>query len=600
MTNPAPNTQPRLITLAAFAALIAVFYFGREVLIPFALAVLLSFLLAPLVRRVEGWGIRRVMAVGLVVLLSLAPVAVLGWMVAAQFVDLAETLPKYQGRIEQKLESIKGPAGGAFSRITTTLRDLNREASLSTEPATEGPAVPQPTPVRIVSDPIAPVELVRGILRPVVRPLATAGIVIVFVLVILIRREDLRDRLIRLIGPAHLTDTTHALDELSTRVSRFLRMQFVVNLTYGIAIAIGLMVIGIPGAFFWGFMCMTLRFIPYLGPIIAAGMPIALSLAISEGWTLPIETALFFIIVELISNNVVEPWLYGKKTGVSVLAVLFAAVFWTWLWGLPGLFLSTPMTVCLVVAGRYVPQLAFLDVLLGDQPVLSPGARIYQRLLAQDSDEAVEVAEAYLAEHSLEGLYDDVLVEVLGRMGQERDAERLDPLRERLVAESLLEIIDETALRPRTGEPGPPVADLRTLCIPARDDADAAGARMLANLLASRGLTSRALSLEDLGSDPAAVMSEFRPDLLLVSAAQPHASARARLRVRQLLLRAPGAIVMVGLWGGPPGALPSPAHARLKALGAREVFTTLSEASGRIAQLATLPSSRPDPAPTPG
>jgi len=597
----AANDHARLTTLAAATGLIAIFYFGRVVLIPLALAVLLSFLLVPAVRWFERRGVGRMAAVALVSLLTLVPVGLVGWIVAIQFIDVATTLPDYQTRIQHKLDSIKVPAGGALSRITRSLRELSESATRpnADAPAPDAPAASEPMPVRVVSESMTPVELAHNFVQPLARPLGTAGIVIVFVIIILIHREDLRDRLIRLIGRGHLTVTTRALDELAERVSRFLRMQFLVNLSYGLAVAIGLFFIGVPNAAFWGFMCMALRFVPYLGPILGAAMPIALSLAISDGWTLPIVTAAFFIILELVSNNLVEPWLYGRKTGLSVLAVLVAAVFWTWLWGLPGLFLSTPITVCLVVAGRYVPQLSFLDIMLGDQPSLPPWARIYQRLLAMDSDEAFEVADNYITDHSLEQLYDGVLVEVLRSAGVDREEGTLDPILEQFVLESLGEIADDAAATPSAdaAPPDPALAKLRTLCIPARDEGDATAAQMLAHLLKARGLTARAMSVGDLGSDLAAVMEEFRPDLLVISAAEPHATSRARLRVRQILRRAPGAHIVVGLWGSDASGAASARVARLTALGASEVFGSLAGAAESIARQATPPGTRPEPAP---
>jgi predicted PurR-regulated permease PerM len=589
---------PFLTTLAASVGLVAVFYFGREVLIPLALSALVSFLLVPAVRRLEAWGLRRIPAVAIVSTAAMVPILVLGWVVVAQFLDFANALPQYQDRIEQKLESIKGPAAGPLSRISKTLRALGDEVA----EVAESEGADAPTPVRVVEGPIAPMELMRSVVGPLIQPLLTLGIVIVFVIIILIHQEDLRDRLIRLIGHGQLTMTTRALDDLSGRLSRFLRMQFLVNFTYGVAIAAGLLVIGVPSAVFWGFMCMALRYVPYLGPIVAAAMPITLSLVTSDGWSVPLQTAALFLVVELVSNNIVEPWLYGRKTGVSVLAVLVAAVFWTWLWGIPGLFLSTPMTVCLVVAGRYVPQLAFLNILLGDQPVLPPHARVYQRLLAMDSDEALEVTDAYLTDHPLGELYDEVLIEALRLAGEDREVGTLDPVQEKFVMEAMGELVDESALR-RAADGGPEPAlsrpDLRTLCIPARDEADAAAARMLVRLLDGAGLTARALTLEDLGSDLGAVIDEFKPEILVISATQPHAAARARLRLRQVQRRAQAVRVVVGLWGAGPQDPAGPGYARLTAAGAEEVFGSLRMAAQRIAELATMPGSRAETG-TPG
>ena len=241
---------------------------------------------------------------------------------------------------------------------------------------------------------------------PLVAPIATAGLVVVFVIFMLLQREDLRDRIIRLVGASDVARATEAMDDAAKRISRYLLMQLVINVLYGIPVGIGLYFIGVPNPILWGLLATVLRFIPYLGPVIAALFPIALSFAVAPGWTLPLLTIALFVTLELFSNNVLEPWLYGSSTGLSPVAVLVAAVFWTTLWGPVGLLLSTPLTVCLVVLGRHVPQLGFFDVLLGDEPALPPELKFYQRLLARDPEEATELAEEYLEDEPLEKLYD--------------------------------------------------------------------------------------------------------------------------------------------------------------------------------------------------
>jgi predicted PurR-regulated permease PerM len=256
-------------------------------------------------------------------------------------------------------------------------------------------------------------EVFRGAFGTVLNGLALVAIVVVLVVFFLIRRDDLRDRFIRLIGKSQVNVTIQMLEDAGTRVSRYLLMLLFINATYGIAAGIGLYFIGLPNAVLWGILATTLRFIPYLGPWLAAAMPIGLAMAISTGWVPPLLAIGLFVVLELLSNNVMEPWLYGKTTGVSVVAVLVAAVFWTWLWGIVGLLLATPLTVCLLVIGKHVPQLSFLDVLLGNEPVFAPARRVYQRLVAGDQEEAVELVEAACGDQSLVQVYDTMLISAL-------------------------------------------------------------------------------------------------------------------------------------------------------------------------------------------
>jgi predicted PurR-regulated permease PerM len=271
----------------------------------------------------------------------------------------------------------------------------------------------RPYAVRVVSSPASPLEVFRGAFGTVLGGLALVGIVVVLVVFFLIRRDDLRDRFIRLIGKSQVNVTIQMLEDAGTRVSRYLLMLCVINATYGIAVGIGLYFIGLPNAVLWGILATTLRFIPYLGPWLAAAMPIGLAMAISTGWVAPLLAIGLFVVLELLSNNVMEPWLYGKSTGVSVVAVLVAAVFWTWLWGIVGLLLATPLTVCLLVIGKHVPQLSFLDVLLGNEPVFAPARRVYQRLVAGDQEEAAELVEAACGNQPLVQVYDTMLISAL-------------------------------------------------------------------------------------------------------------------------------------------------------------------------------------------
>ena len=273
--------------------------------------------------------------------------------------------------------------------------------------------------------------------------LGVTGIVIVLVVFFLVRREDLRDRFIRLVGKGQLTVTTQMLEDAATRVSRYLSMLFLINATFGIAVGVGLYLIGVPNAILWGILATTLRFIPYIGPWIAAAMPVGLSMAVSAGWGTPALTVALFVTLELFSNNVMEPWLYGKNTGMSAVAVLVAAVFWTWLWGIAGLLLATPLTVCLLVIGKHVPELSFLDILLGNEPVFEPMKRVYQRLLAGDPEEAAELVEADLEKRTLIEVYDSLLLPALALVESDWHRGDLDEVRHEFVLQSLKEMISE-------------------------------------------------------------------------------------------------------------------------------------------------------------
>lgn len=416
----------RLPTLAASAATVAVLYFARDVFLPLAIAILLTFALAPLVSRLRRAGCPRSVAVIGTVTMAFLFLFAFSVVVAMQVSEVAQNLPTYQYNIVEKVRTLKEAGsesqilerlGRVMERISTEISRPETEARVSPEPRPE----PEPLLVEIFS-PQRPIETLINIVTPLLGPLATAGLVIVVVIFMLFEREELRDRFIRLVGYGDLHRTTEALQDAGVRVGRYLLMQLVVNITYGIPLAIGLAWLGIPNAILWGMLAIVLRFVPYIGPVLAAALPLFLAFAAAPGWSLLAWTAVLFVVLELLSNNVVEPWLYGSRTGLSPLAIIVAAIFWAWLWGPVGLVLSTPLTVCLVVLGRHVPQFEFLDILLGNEPVLDPAERLYQRLLAGDPDEATDNAEEMLEEKYLVEFYDVVAIPAL--LLAERDRAR--------------------------------------------------------------------------------------------------------------------------------------------------------------------------------
>lgn len=480
------------------AAAVLVIYFAQEVLIPLALSFLLTFLLAPLATRLERRGVNRIAAVIAVVAVAFGIIGGIGWIVGKQVVSLAEDLPTYQKEIVRKVEAISGSGGklganfeklgDAVSKATRTpaeqptsgpaskpadglaeaaakqiaadpLEAVGREAAgvrPETRPSAPiGTSAANPFYAVALPAPVSPIKTLGTYLGLVLGPMGNAGLVIVFVIFMLLEREDLRDRLIRLASGGKYTVTTKALDDAGGRIGRYILAQSIVNGSYGVIIGLGLFVIGLlfgrdasgnyvpfPSFVLWGLLCATLRFIPYVGPFAASAFPLALALAVYPGFTVFAVTLGWILFIELLSNNVMEPWLYGASTGLSTMAIMVAAVFWTWVWGPIGLLLSTPLTVCIVVIGKYVRPLKFLDVMLGDRPALAPGVRYYQRLLAGDKVEATAVATEVAEEHGPERVADDVLLPALRLARRDRRDEDLTADQELAVFEATGEVIE--------------------------------------------------------------------------------------------------------------------------------------------------------------
>ncbi|TPK82915.1 AI-2E family transporter [Mesorhizobium sp. B2-4-13] len=512
----APHPRTSLPNVATIVTTVAALYFGREVFLPIAIALLLTFALAPLVSALKRAGIPRIAAVIVSVLGAFAALALFSFIVATQVSELAQNIPVYQANILTKVRSLKetGVGGGIIARLSKVVERVGQEIDRqeTSPPAATLEKPREPVPVEIVSRE-RPLEVLQNIVGPLISPLGSAGLIIVVVIFMLLEREDLRDRFIRLVGYGDLHRTTEALQDAGKRVGRYLLMQLVVNIVYAVPIAAGLWILGIPNALLWGLLALGLRFVPYIGPAIGMLLPLFLALAVAPGWSLVLWTAALFVVMELITGNVVEPWLYGSRTGLSSLAIIVAAIFWTWLWGPLGLVLSTPLTVCLVVLGRHVPQFEFLDVLFGNEPVLEPHARLYQRLLAGDPDEATDHAEEMLEEKYLVEFYDKVAIPALLLGEQDRARGVMGDQQRRQVAESALVMVanlDDSAHEEAEEEDAPTAAeeepddkdpsredetelpdgtDLSVLCTGGRGELDDAAAAMLAQVLEVQGTT---------------------------------------------------------------------------------------------------------------
>src|SRR6516165_2721406 len=422
--------------MAVAALIIAALYFGREIFVPFALAVLLSFALAPFVIRLHYWRVPRTASVLIVVFFGFSIIFSLGGLMVSQATRLAAKLPGYQQTLSDKIESLRGLMGSSgtlheasavLKNLETELQDVDTAGRRDHGPAKQ--TVPIPVEIR-QPDPGALTTLGK-IIEPLISPLTTTGIVVIFVAFILLQREDLRNRLIRLAGSGDIQRTTAALDDAGKRLSKLFLTQIIFNAVFGLAIGAGLELIGVPSAPLWGLIAMILRFVPYIGALISAIFPLTLAAAVGSGWGMLVQTALLFVVLELLAGQVIEPLIYGHSSGLSPVAIILSASFWTWLWGPVGLVIATPLTVCLVVVGRHVERLKFLDVMLGDQPPLSPPQLVYQRMLAGDPLEAAEQADDFLKESSLEDYCDTILLEGLRLAEADRrlghlDEERLD------------------------------------------------------------------------------------------------------------------------------------------------------------------------------
>ncbi len=549
-------TGRTILILIGVAVLLRV---GQEIFVPLALSLLLTFTLAPIVSFLRKRSIPKIAAVILAVVSAFVAIALFSFVVASQVANLADNIPTYQRNIVAKVQAFS-QAGSGNSMLEHLSKVVERVgAELQTRAVESQDTSPtdatrrEPMPVEIVTR-SNPVETLGNFILPLVSPFATAGLVIVLVIFMLLEREDLRDRFIRLVGLGDLHRTTAALQDAGKRVGKYLLMQLVVNALYAFPITIGLWVLGIPNAILWGLLTLVLRFVPYIGPVIGMILPLFLALAISPGWSLVAWVAALFIITELISNNVIEPWLYGSHTGLSPLAIIISAIFWSWLWGPLGLVLSTPLTVCLVVLGRYVPQFSFLDVLLGNEPVLQPQEKLYQRLLAGDPNEATDNAEDFLEEEYLVDYYEKVGLPALVLAEMDRQRGVMSESQIDLVASSTMTLIEnlteiaggEEAEEDAEPKEGSPVSILgkeeelpdgkgrSILCVGGRGAMDDAAAAMLSQVLKVQGASVATVGHTALpGRDVQALLADGI-DTVLVTFLNGNSKSHARQIVRRL------------------------------------------------------------------
>jgi predicted PurR-regulated permease PerM len=574
---------------AVIAALVICgLYVGREIFVPIALAVLLSFVLAPLVEILERWHFPRAASVPVVVVVAFVAIFALGSLIANEVRHLAEGLPRYQQTMQQKIQSLRELTSTvALDRAADILQNLGQEINVpqtpSPSPSSEKPDETKPIPVEVRSPPQSALESILALISPLLHPLATVGVVIVFVVFILFQREDLRNRGIKLAGSNDLQSATAAIDDAAGRLSRFFLMQVALNTSFGVLVGVGLLVIGVPSAILWGILAAIMRFVPYVGVFIAAFFPMTLAVAVDPGWSMLLWAGALILLTELVIGQVFEPLLVGHSSGLSPVAVVVSATFWTALWGPIGLVLATPLTVCLVVLGRHVEHLRFIDILLGDRPALSPPELFYQRMLANDPAEAADTAEEFLKKKgSLAEYYETVALKGLMLAQADLKRDRLLPDRLAEIRDSVAEVIDDLSSEPdvaparrrtkdaeaadaveetadapmpelpfiiREGLPPDWQSECPVLCLAERSDLDEAAAMCLAQILSKHGLEARAARKEETSTSGIFRLDGSGVMLACVSTLDDGSLAHTRHLVRRLRRKMPRAHILVCCWG---------------------------------------------------
>jgi len=605
------SSSSTLNSMLIAVIIVATLYVARDVLLPIALACILSFMLAPPVRMLQNRRVPRGLAVAVVVLLAFWMIFMLGSIMARQVSRLARDLPRYETTISTKIGRLQDvETGGTLQRAQRVLEDLSRQLGGGEQKPAQKLAAEEEQntliPVEVHEPKGDPLHILATLINPLLGPLATSAIIIVFVIFILVMREDLRDRLIRLAGSTDIPHTTAAIDDAARRLSRLFLGQLVINTVFGILIGLGLFLIGIPTPFVWGVLAGVLRFIPFIGPILGLIFPLALAVSVDPGWSMVLWTIALFVGLEVVTSQLIEPVIQGHSAGLSPVAVVVAATFWAWLWGPVGLVLAVPLTVILVVLGRHVDALKFFDVLLGDKPALSEAEGFYQRMLARDPIEAIEQAKSFVNTHSLASYCDNVVRP--GLMLAQKDAERgiLEDDKKiylRQTVETLFSDIahdhwlaraeaHEMAMASPTRLPILAADQLAPgwrsakplLVIAARTEIDQAAAAILATLAEMHGVPARVERAEMLTGGNIANLDLSGVALMCVSSVDTKTPAHIHFAARRLRSRAPHARLLLGLWS----AKDDSAGAELKdAVGADHFARSFHQALALILQEAT-------------
>jgi predicted PurR-regulated permease PerM len=586
-----------LLYLTATALLVSMLYLAQAVFLPIALATMLTFILTTPVTILESKKVPRILAVMIVMLFTIGILGGFGYVLSRQFAEFAAQLPHYSSSIKTKFATLRATQKNAIADIQESVDAVSHELDKQERETIRAKGkvlLPQGTGtdlqhVMVVLPDPTDLERFRVMVEPVAAPIVHAGVVLILIIFMLVQREDLRDRVIRIIGPANVTLTTRTMDEMGHRIGRFLFSQTLINLGFGLIITTGLFAIGIPYPVLWGMVGALLRFVPYLGAILAMLMPAALAFVQGHGWAPTLETLALFIGADVLIGNV-EPVVIGTHTGVSSLALLVSALFWTWLWGPIGLVLSTPLTVCLAVVGKHVPELAALAVLLSDEPPLEPEVSFYQRLLAGDDDEAEQIVQRRLHTHTRAEVFDTMIVPTLATAAQDRLREEISETEYQYVLRTTAAIVHHGA-ETIVPDPAPegngdsPPQRRSILAVPARNAADEVVLEMLTQALDSTWAVEL-LSTATLASEVVLAVEEKKPDVLCIGSSAPGGLVQARYLAKRVRLQCPA----VCIWVVRPGQHSDPISLvdQLTNVGVDKVATAFSDVSGQLAQLLTL------------
>jgi predicted PurR-regulated permease PerM len=609
--NPSNNALRPFLVFCGLIVVTACLYWAQEVLIPIALAILLTFIMAPAVTALQRRGLPRVVSVLLVVTLVFALVGGFGWVITRQVGALAQNISSDHKKITAKLNSLFGADRGVglWGNVQGLIDQVSEQIEASNKTAKPGEVLlPGETPKKPMYVQMAPSGWSRfsDAIGPAARGLATTFLVVVLVIFMLMQRENLRNRVVQLVGGGRVIVTTRAIDEGARRISRYLIMLVCVNTGVGVALAAGLFLLGLFGgqpqlcqyALLWGFVVGSLRFVPYLGSWLAAALLLLFDIAMLDGWSMTIATMAYFVCLELLTANAVEPLVFGHSTGSSPVALLVAAAFWTWLWGPVGLILSTPLTVIMVVLGKYVPGLQFFEVLLGDQPSLNMEVTFYQRLVARDQDEASDLVEDYLQTHSVEATYEEVVLPALVLARRDRQEGLLDPEDLDFVYRATRDIIEElSSLQApppekalKAGEqPGPP--KVLVLGCPARDEADELALLIFQQTLRHLGYGMETVSAQVLTAEVLERVTKHCHPVVLIASLPPGGVAQARYLCKRIRAQCPQVKIAVGRWGETENL--ERMQKRLHAAGADYAATTLQETRTQVVPLLQVAAAAP-------
>lgn len=584
MNSHANDSSSSLPSLVTAVVCVAALYFGRDVLVPIALAMLLTFLLAPVVTRLERFHLGKTAPTLGMLLVAIVLLGLLGWTVVGQGIRLATQLPEYSDTISQKIESIRGAKNSNFGKAAASIRELGNQLSSALQPLSQpnqsaqnqpqhmrSPATKsgKPVPVEVVGAPErSKFGSLRSMIGPVLAPIAKLVVVFVIAAFMLLRRKDLQERLFTLAGLNRIHITRQVFTEATDRVVRYLWLLSCVNAGYGILFGTALYLLHLPNALLWGILAGALRFIPYVGSSVGAAMPILFSLAVFPGWEKPLIVLCVFLVLEAVISYVVEPTLYGSQTGISPLAILVAAIFWAALWGPIGLILSTPLTLCLVVVGRYIPQLEFLSILLGDRSSGTSDVQLYLALTSNDTEQSQRLIDEYLHEKSLRDLYDSVFIPVLVLAERDQSEESYGGRRKRQLFQRLRAAVEQLSIRyPKIAATGdhsseispddqilpnrhPDAPPITVSCLPIRDEGDEIACIMLAHLLTRAGYDAHEVELGSARDmlDEIAEHDGHRRHIICISALPPFAVSSIRRIYKRIQSRFPKCPIAVGLW----------------------------------------------------